>query len=239
MKEWVFQLSKDDYESLGPVRCMQGLQAALEENKIWLRGITASVAPDVNLLKLPLKKTFLLDEQDNLFLTGAVTPIDKLHSLKWQPIALFLKVEAPVSSLPGKSNDKINIQLKLSYEEQPGVALLTSLSIWKAYAEKAAEIRLKAIRFAVSENEEVLILGSPLPALPGKEYWSNENLLLPCGYDFEIAVIGKLISQKLQTGNDDIILFDATGNWQRIPASHFVPGTRSAVRLTQAKTNND
>ncbi len=238
MKEWVFQLSKDDYESLGSVRCMQDLQIALEENKIWLKGIKASAVPDANLLKLPLKKTFLLDGQDNLFLTGAATPTEKLHALDWHPIASFINVEAPVSSLPGKSNDKVNIRLKASSIDQPGIALLTNLNVWKAYAEKAAETRLKAVRFAVAENEGVLIIGNPLPPLPGQEYWSYGNLLLPCGYDFEFAIMAKLINQKLQTDEDDVILFDTTGGWQRIPASYFIPATRSAVRLTQVNNND-
>lgn len=238
MKEWVFQLSQDDYESLGSVRCFQGLQAALEENKIWLRGITASTVPDLSLLKLPLKKTFLLDEQDNLFLTGAATPIDKLQALNWQPVASFINVEAPISSLPGKTNDKVNIQLKASYEEQRGVALLTSLTAWKTYAEIAPVARLNSLRFAVSENREVFIIGTPLPPLPGKEYWSNQNLLLPSGYDFEIPVMAKLISQKLQADKDDVILFDATGEWQRIPASYFMQATRSSIRLTEVTSND-
>lgn len=233
MKEWIFQLSQDDNESLGSVRCFQGLQAALEENKIWLRGITASTVPDVSLLKLPLKKTFLLDEQDNLFLTGAVTPIGKLQPLNWQPVASFINVESPLSSLPGKTSDKVNIQLKASSEEQRGVALLTSLTSWKTYAEIAPIARLNSLRFTVSEKKEVLIIGTPLPPLPGKEYWSNQNLLLPSGYDFEIPVMAKLISKKLQADKKDAILFDITGEWQRIPVSYFVPATRSSIRLTE------
>jgi len=238
MKEWVFQLSKDDYESLGPVRCMPGLQAAMEENKIWLRGITADVVPDVSLLKLPLKKTFLLDEQDNLFLTVAVTPVEKLPTLNWQPVASFINIEAPVSALPGKTNNKIRIQLKNSNEERAGIALLTSLSAWKSYAETAPDIRLKALRHAVSENEEVLITGTPLPPLPGQEYWSYKNILLPSGYDFDIPVMASLISQQWQN-NDDIIVVDASAGWQRIPTSYFVQATRSSIRLTQVKPTND
>lgn len=238
MKEWVFQLSKDDYELLGPVRCMPGLQAAIEENKIWLRGITAASVPNFSLLKLPLKKTFLLDEEGYLFLTGAVTPVEKLPALIWQPVATFITIEAPVSFLPGKTNSKACIYLKNSHEERPGIALLTTLSAWKSYGETAPDIRLKSLRFAVSENEEVLITGTPLPPLPGQEYWSYENLLLPSGYDFEIPVMATLVGQQLH-GNDDIIVFDAGAGWQRIPASYFVPATRSSIRLTQVKPTHD
>jgi hypothetical protein len=238
MKEWIFQLSKNDYESLGAVRCMQDLQTALAENKIWLRGSNASAVPDAALLKLPLKKTFLLDGQNNLFLNGAATPTEKLPALDWHPIASFINVEAPVSSLPGKSTDKVNIRLKASSTTQPGVALLTNLKMWKAFAENAAEARLHAVRFAVSGNEEVLIIGNPLPPLPGQEYWSHENILLPSGYDFEFTILAKLVSQKIHADEDGIILFDTTGEWQRIPTSFFIPATRSAIRLTQV-TNND
>lgn len=239
MKEWIFQLSKDDYKSLATVRCVPGLQVAMEENKIWLRGINATSVPDPTLLKLPLRKTLLLDEHEHLFPTGSVTPIDKLPATNWQPVAEFITVEPPVSSLPGKTKEKISIQLKASYEERQGIALLTSLSAWKAFAENAAEVRLRALRFAVSENEEVFIIGTPLPPLPGHEYWRNENLLLPSGYDFEIPVMAKLISLKLMAEKDDVIIFDPAGNWQRIQTSYFIPTTRSSIRLTKVKVTND
>jgi MoxR-vWA-beta-propeller ternary system domain bpX2 len=239
MKEWIFQLSKDDHESLGTVRCMPGLQAAVEEDRIWLRGLIANGDPDSSLSKLPLRKTFLLDGQHNLFLAGAATPIAKLPELIWQPVASFVSVEAPVSSLPGKINDSISLRLKTTTEEQPGVALLTSLNSWKSYAEKAPAVRLKNLRFAVSENDEVFITGKPLPPLPGREYWNNENLLLPSGYDFEISIVAKLVSQRLHAGTDDVILFDTDASWQCIPASCFIKATRSAIRLTRVNPTND
>jgi hypothetical protein len=216
---------------------MDDLNAAIRNDMIWLRTAFTTPDPDIRLLKLPLQKTLLLDEDDNLFVTGSLTPIDKLPELSWQPIQSFVTVEVPVSLPLATTKEKVNIELEPCSKEQHGVALLTSLFAWKVYAETALQTRLKPLRFAVSENENVLIIGAPLPPLPGSEYWLNENLLLPGGYNFKIPVLAKLMSQKLHTDND-IILLDTKGSWQRIPAMYFIPATRSAIRLTQVKTNN-
>ena len=104
--------------------------------------------------------------------------------------------------------------------------------VWKQYAKTASETRLFATRFAVSEKNKVLIIGDPLPSLPGIEYWQTGNVLLPAGYDFELSIMEEFVNKKLNENKSAVILFDKDGSWQRIDKTFFVVSKRSAIRLT-------
>jgi hypothetical protein len=174
-----------------------------------------------------------MDEQDNLFPVGGLTPVGKLKNLQWIPVREFIQLELPTSAMPGKIGQKYPVHVVPSGTIKEGQALITSLLVWKEYAATSPEIRLKRLRFAVSEANEVLIMGTPLPAIPGKEYWMQENMLLPGGFDFELPWIASLVAGKLNPQNEAVILFNEDSSWEKIAKEAFVPATRSAVRLTE------
>jgi hypothetical protein len=237
MSEVIFKLEGKDKESLGTVRCIDGLRAAEDGDHIWLRGISSLDGMDTRLKQLPVKNTFLTNEKKHLFLPGALTPVDVLKELQWLPLVEFIKVEPPVAAFPGKTGEKVSVRLVQSGKERKGNALLTSLKAWKQYAETAAESRLQSVTFAVSGKDEVMVRGCPLPPLPGKEYWEAEDLLIPAGYDFELSMMSAFISKKLNENRNLLIVFDTEGGWQKIEKEYFVAGKRSAIRST--KLNND
>ena len=80
-------------------------------------------------------------------------------------------------------------------------------------------------------------MGDPLPAIPGIEYWRNEGMLPPAGYDFEWPGLANSISiiYKKINGND-IGLFRIDGSYERILQNCIVAATRSSIRLTISNT---
>jgi len=232
MQGLILKLDRKDLEALAMVRCIEGLQAVIDDQCIWLRGITSLDSMDKRLKQLPIKNTYVVDEQDHLFFPGGLTPVDTLKPLQWLPLNELIKVDSPVAALPGKTSERVAIKLIVSDQEKKGEALITTLDIWKAYAETAPAVRLQAIQFAVSENGEVLIIGNPLPPLPGKEYWIDQGVLLPCGFEFEIPLAATFVNSRMNENNYAVIVFDTAGNWQQIDKAFFVQGKRSAVRLT-------
>ena len=232
MQETILKLEEKDKEALAAIRCIVGLLAAMDEGYIWLRGINAGNL-DNRIKQLPVKNTFIIDQKNQLFLPGGLTPVEILKDLQWLPLQDFIIVEAPVSAIPGITNEKIEIKIVVSAKERKGTALLTTLSAWKEYADMAPASRLMTVKFAVSEKNEVLIIGSPLPPLPGKEYWETQNILIPCGYDFQINMLPSFINKKWNDDKKAILLFYADSKWQRIEKNYFVQGKRSAVRLTK------
>jgi len=235
--ELIIVLSQTDKAALASVRCLPGLMAAEKEGSIWLRGIDANKEIDLRIRQLPGLHTYTLDADDYLFPTLGLTPIGKLQPMNWVPLSTYISVTLPVSALPGKIDQLFVVKLVPSKQSQPGNALLTDLHTWKAYGETTPLVRLQQTRFAVSEEDKVLIIGEPLPALPGKEYVLQDRLLIPLGFEFDPPVISSLIGSQYNSDNDSLLLFHTDSTWEEIPKDAFVQTTRSAIRLTEGRTH--
>jgi MoxR-vWA-beta-propeller ternary system domain bpX2 len=233
MQELIFTLNKKDKNSLGNIRCMAAIKIADGEDYIWIRGLYDNGEPEKSIRQLPIQHSYYIDENNLLFTAGSLTPVATLPELVWLPVAAFISIKIPVAALPGKVKEPSTINVLPSAIEKKSTALLTTLQQWKAYAELAPGIRLAQLHFAVSQKNEVLITGTPLPSIPGKEYWKANNILLPCGYDFEIPMAANFINNKLNPQQDGLLIFDTDGTCQKIDFAFLVPAKRSAVRLTE------
>lgn len=233
MKEIIIVLSEHHAAALGTVRTFPGLEAAAVDQQIWLRGIPAG-EPDPKISQLPAVQTYFMDKQERLFEPGTLTPTATLPPLEWQPLVSFIKVTLPISALPGVMGKPQRVKLARHSHMVDSTALLTTLEAWEEYATSAPLIRLQHLYFAVSENNEVLIVGAPLVPLPGKSYSIKNNILLPVGYDFDPPVIAELVAAELNPENDGLLLFHQNGHWEKIRMDCFVAATRSAVRLTNS-----
>lgn len=233
MTERVFVLAAADRDALGRVRHLPGLQVAEAGGQLWLRGLPAAGELPLPVRGLPAVVAYALDAENRLFPGGQRTPTARLPAgLSWQPIREFVPLELPTAALPAQGAPAYEVRLCASVRAEVGAGLLTDLAAWHAYAETAPEIRLRPLRFAVAADGRVLLLGAPLPPLPGQEMWWHAGLLLPAGFDLEAPLLAPLLRRKLQAATDDVLLFAADGSWERVPASAILPVTRSAVRLT-------
>lgn len=235
MTETVMVLAMSDFESLGTVRTVDGIRACEHEGKIWLRGIPELAKADRRVRILPAEKTFLLGEQDLLFPIGGTTPEGKLPSTHWKSISDFVKVENPVSAMPGHVRAQLPFRLERSEQTQSGEALRISLEAWKVYADVAPLHRLQALKFAANAEGEVLVMGVPLPAIPGKEYWMQDLMLIPGGYDLEYTTLSAQVSERLNPLKDSVVVLHEDGSWEKIGWEQFVSASRSAIRLTGEK----
>lgn len=234
MNELIFLLNKNDKNSLGTVRGIEGLKAAEDEDHIWLRGLYNNGALDKSIRQLPLLHNFFIDEDNLLFSPGSLTPERVLPLLEWLPVAEFISIKIPVAALPGQLEEPALFKIVPAVVDKKGIALLTTLEQWKVYAESAPAIRLAPLQFALSQKNEVLVVGTPLPSIPGKEYWQMNNMLLPCGYELEIPVAASFICEKLNPENDGFLIFDTDGSCEKIDFAFLVAAKRSAARLTSA-----
>lgn len=202
----------------------------IHEDNIWVKILSKLPILENQYLKIPFEEKFLLGENDSLFPLGKVTPTRKLANLNWQPIADFFEIELPVSAEQGKTDDVYFVELTQSNQAREGSALLTSFENWKFFVETQASIRFENLRFSLSQHQEVLIVGNPLPSIQGKEYWFCENMLLPAGYDFKFPLLAKQIATKLNKDKENQLVFFEDGTWVKIAFVDFVKTTRSAVR---------
>ena len=229
----IFVLAAADRETLGSVRHLPGLQAAEIAGQLWLGGLPATGELPPPVRGLPAVAIYGLDAEGRLFPNGQRTPTARLPAgLVWQPMRSFVPLELPTAALPAQGVPAYRVCLRPSARAEAAAGLLTTLATWHAYAETAPEIRLRCLRFAVAADARVLLLGTPLPPLPGQELWLREGLLLPAGFDFEAPLLAPLLREKLQSAADDVLLFAADGRWERVLNADILPVTRSAVRLT-------
>lgn len=238
MKELLLVLHQKDIEALGAVRKHQQIEIAEAKEWIWLRCALMGAEAEA-LQQLPAYKRYELEGGNKLFPLGGSTPVALLQNMRWIPIQKFVPLEMPVAAMPGKVDHKCPIRLLASDRVEEGKALLTSLQAWSVYAENAPEIRLKQLSFALSEKQSVLIIGTPLPPVPGQEYWLREGNLLPAGFDFEFPLVASLLAARLNPLQDRYLLFHADASFDAIPKEAFVPATRSGVRLSREGLTHD
>ena len=210
------------------------LAAAAADGALWLRGPAATSPLPLSIRQLPARAAYWVDAQGRLFPVGGRTPTGQLPVLYWEPIAEFMPLEVPIAALPGEAPAPGPVQLVPARQFRPGAALLTTLAAWVAYAETAPAVRLTSLRFAVSGRGQVLLLGAPLPPLPGREYWQTGNLLLPAGYELALPLAARLLTDKLQLADAGLLLFDESGQYEVLAQADLHPATRAAVRLTAA-----
>jgi hypothetical protein len=134
--------------------------------------------------------------------------------------------------MPAAPDSQYTMRLSPTTRPAEPFAILTTLTNWKIYADTAPLIRLQDLSFAVSETGEVLVIGTPLPPIPGSVFTLQDNLLLPAGYDFDPPAIGQFIYSVTGTESNTLLLFHTDGQWEKIPGTCFVRASRSAIRLT-------
>ena len=226
-------LAEKDAPALGAVRTLPGAQAARHEGHIWLRIDEGKGGLPLMVKQLPAVQTYTATPDGLLFPPGRSTPVGTLPRLVWQPLPDFAPVELPPSALPAEVKAQVpGFRLVASGRGERSIALLTDWPTWAQWADGAPEARLHRLRFAVSSNRQVLVIGDMLPPIPGQEYWNRDLLLLPAGYDLEFPVLAVLAKQRLAPDNDAVILLDPSGTWEKVPAGQFVAALRSAVRRT-------
>jgi hypothetical protein len=229
---FIVVLNERDRDALADIRLLSNVEVAVDSAQIWLRIPLSNEGLATEIRQLPLVETYLLDENELLYPLGGVTPVGKLKPLSWMSLPLFMPIELPVSVMPAEVSETVTIQIVASAKEQKAMALSTTATAWLDYVISAPEVRLKRLKFAVSDANNVLIVGEPLPPIEGETYWLNNNIFMPSGYDFELPIVSELIYQKENLQNQAFLCFNTEGSHHRIEELDFVLATRSAVRLT-------
>jgi hypothetical protein len=230
MKLSVLVLEEKYQDYIGTIRTVKGWVACRQKDQIWLKGPLNNDRNQLLISSLPVLASYELDEQNRLFPKGKLTPVDQLEGWEWEKLSDFVRVEMPVSALPARQVNPISISLVRNENSYPAYALQTSFAAWKNYVDEAPLVRLQALKFVVSSLDEVLIIGEPLPPIPGKSYWLNEDLLMPAGFNFDPPFLGQLLNQKLKVQTPSYILFNEEAKQDIIPVDLFKPADRAVVR---------
>lgn len=236
MKEQVVVIAAADQEFLGHVRCIAGLRVAVRADQIWIRGILDDGNVDLRIRQLPAIHRYILSDNDQLFPQNGHTPIAYLPRMDWTSMLQFLPLELPTAAFSGQSSERIGIRLVPSSQVQNPVLLRCNLIDLQSWVGSAPEIRIKCLKMVADRVQTVLVMGHPLPNIPGTSFWSCEGLLLPAGFVLEFPVLAPIVLSKCNPEGDALVMIHTDGSWQRIPLALFVAASRSGIRQTPLET---
>lgn len=236
---WAASLSNGCAADLAGLRLFPDIEFAEIGGVCWVRGSRLEETLEQELKKVPGLMRFEVFSSNRLRPVGSRIPDQQLPLGKWRPLKEQLAVALPVAALAGKTNRRIPIVLIRTCDEQTASALRTTLENWVEYATTAPLIRLKHLRFAAADNREVLILGTPLPALSGQRHAFHQGLLVPCGFTWSPSVDASVLREVFNVRPEDYVLLCEDNTHQIIPEEQFVPATRSGARLTFEKSGSD
>lgn len=233
LKDYWAELPRADEDFLGSIRDWKNVQIALEDDLIWLKGFTDEQSISSEVQQLP---NFLLYElrEGLLFRKDALVPSTKVRTaLLWAPIDKALKLTFPISNNNFFGIDeKIDVKLKISEEEKPAVALLSSLVEIKETITILPKFKLEKLDWIVI-NEKALFIGNPLLSFPGKTYWAKDGHLLPTGFDFEFKNLSSLLQKKYNADQSQWLLWNEDGSYLNINKNDFRKLSVSSFRLTE------
>ncbi|MBD3904905.1 hypothetical protein NAL32_09210 [Chryseobacterium sp. Ch-15] len=233
IKTFWAELPKADEDFLGAIRDWKNVQIAIDEEIVWLKGFTDEQVNSADIQQLP---NFILYELRDglLFRKDTLVPSKKMRTaLLWTPIDKALKLTFPISNNNFFGIDeKFDIKLKPSEEEQPAIALLCSISDIKEAIIKIPKFKLEKLDWIVM-NDKALLLGTPLLSFPGKTYWLKDWNLLPTGFDFEFKNLSSLLQRKYNECNEDWLLWSENGSVLNINKEDFRKLSVSSFRLTE------
>ncbi|WDF48652.1 hypothetical protein PQ459_09280 [Chryseobacterium sp. KACC 21268] len=233
LKEFWAEIPRIDEDFLGSIRDWKNIQIASEDDVIWLKGFTGEQAVSAEIQQLP---NFILYELRDglLFRKDALVPTKKVRTaLLWTPIDKALKLTFPISNNNFFGIDeRIEVKLKPSEEEQPAFALLSSIAEIKELIIALPKFKLEKLDWIVI-NDKALFVGNPLLSFPGKTFWLKDGHLLPSGSDFEFKNLSSLLQKKYNSDQNYLILWKEDGSFLNINKDDFRQLSVSSFRLTE------
>ncbi len=220
---------KDD---LGNIRGWNNLKVAFEDDIIWVSGFDEDQITSIAIKSIPFKSLFY-QKGGKLFFLESLLPERTIPSLLWSPIARALPV-----ALPNFNHnffgvkDKVEMRLVKSEKVYESTAIVTSIAVLEQYINTAPTIRLKKLTWALLDNNEVIVVGKPLLPIRGNAYYKRGSFIIPAGYDFDLELMEKTLSEIINPNEDKWIVWNLDDSYFTIAKEEVQLLTISSFRKT-------
>jgi|ERR1700677_13550 len=236
-------------EALAGARQLAGLEAlrvvAEENDVVWVRGPRLQAAGEKMLGAIPWDVFYDIIENGGLRREGRFLPEGKLPEGTWQALGTLLYPSLSTPALPGKPVVKAAIELRPHHTFREANLLQADLKDWLDFGNRASEIRLKRLIWALDSSSpaSVLIRGTPLPPLPGMRFFEEKGIVVPAGLEWWPRISAGSIRSALRVAATEMVILQMADGpsardageghacvWRRIPRSAWLPATRSTIR---------
>ena len=232
---WAVRLSSFD-ASIGKLRQFPGIDVlpieSPSQNCIWIKGETLNEQVSKTLRSLPDAQRFLVMPDNSLTSWGETVPRALLPEGTWLPITEWLTLMLPTAAFAPAVQQRIPLTLVRSDTPAEANLLKVTWSVWRDYATQAPQIRLNQWSFAVSDQGEAVVRGTPVAPIPGIRYVEQSGIAIPSGWQLDPPIAVASVRKAMSSDEETIALISKSGAMEVIPLSAFVSATRSAVRLT-------
>lgn len=229
---FLLELEIQHKDFLAQIRHWDNIKVAFDEGFVWVKEITEQQFNSIEVKSIPFKKTFYL--QDNLlFFVGSQLPVKKMNtSLLWSSI----KYAFPVTLPPINYNffgieEKLAISIIKSDIETESNLMIVSEEDLKEYLNTCPKNRLVNLSWVVL-NGKAVICGTPFLPIKGDTFWQKNNSFFPSGYNLEFPLLNDLLNENIDTSNENIIIWQKSGNYVLVPKIKFKQLSISSFRLT-------
>ncbi len=215
------------------LRLGHGVSVLTTADAVWLRGDRADAGTDRLVRRLPGKR-YSIGQDGRLRPPEATVPTARLPAGVWRPIETWLVPEPQPAAFGGAAPERVRIGLVRS--ERGGRdpdAILVRLDAFLEWVETAPSVRVRRLAFAASASR-ALVLGRPLPPLPGQRLVVAGAVAWPSGFEPTPISDPTVLAAALGVAAPGLALLDRDGGVETIPVEAFVPATRSALRATAA-----
>lgn len=239
MMRWAARLPLSEFETLARLRLAPGVECAEMAPAFWLRGESIDEALERQLRMSPGLERFDLIDGLQLRRPGARLPEGALPDTQWRPLREALKPALSAAMIPGRLEERVNLEIIRSSTELPASGLITTLDAWTRHAIQAPQIRLDRLTFAAAADHRVFIMGEPLPPLGGVRFADHSGVFAPCGFEWAPAVDPEVVRRLFRLAAGDVVLLHGDGAPEVIRSEQIVAASRAAARLTQAELLRD
>lgn len=228
-------VEKINQEDLAPLRKWSNLKVAFDKDQIWVTNFEHHQIESIEVKSVPYK-TLFYRKDSKLFLLNNLLPDRNEPSFLWTPIerAFPLEIKNGNYNYFGME-EKIAIKLVREEEEREAEVLLTDISTLENYLNTTPAIRLKNLTWTVIGETEVLIFGKPLLPITGTVFWKNQELIIPVGFNFELAILSKTINNKINAAKSAYVIWFRDATYFTLEKSQLMPLTLSSFRKTKQK----
>jgi hypothetical protein len=224
---WAIQLPRKSLTAALPLRLRPGIEALDTGPDLWLRGTGAPDEPLALALRLiPDARRFTVDAAGQLTPDALRLPVGQIPGGNWVPFASLAILRLPPAALPAEIDCRVEVSLIPAEQETEIDAVMVPLDSWTAWCATAPKVRLDRLRIAVRQDQTALILGRPLPSIPGVGLTNHDGLLVPAGLAWNPPVDAATLRRALGLPPGEFVLFDPDGTHERIAAEMFVPAHR-------------
>ncbi|HSI84391.1 MAG: hypothetical protein ACAI35_08640 [Candidatus Methylacidiphilales bacterium] len=222
---WAARLHQRDAAGLWDLRLLANVEAGLSGEFIWLRGPAWTDQAAVILGRIPSAHWYEAQPGGKLREIERLLPTGRLPQVIWQPLYDAMRIAAPSAALPAQTTPdtrpRVSLELTRSPHEHPANLLIVEARAWRDYIDMEPAVRFQGLYFAAAADGRVCVGHQPpgarstgsesasfsssrssrpvavLPSLPGRRFWTENGIAVPCGWTWTPALPSGIVRSAL------------------------------------------